>query len=462
MSYGIAAFGTDGKIAFHSDYSSVVYVGEMAKTSASPARPTYTGDHHIPITASLKTTNYDMGFIVQYRITLNSSFLLPFYKPSFSNQEICIMDVVRSGTSWVVNVLYSGSSLQWPLVYAFAPMSELPNSSITMNNYGIAVYDASSNLSFTDGTRPLRVDGVVAIQHRNDIKTSSKGSCGNSNSCHVNLQSNRVRQVSGPKHTTSKLYHIVPSAYGGLAYANNGSGNKSCGFAGLFTRKYAWAYRSWASYRGAVRHATNSYTHTATWKADYAGAAHQYNQGACGVGGTIGALLGLALTIATGGAAAPLLLVGGALAGFVIGELSVGTAPDVASYDSDEVVDTANAVNMLVTDTSYYGIVNNGYVNVSDRLTYSYSHNSLDSSNWTQWIWSNSIYGTSFLVYNNGVLEAFAGAFAVNQTVPHSSTTSYTSGNSTYYRGPLQATEYFIPGNIAYYIKRYKVAIVEG
>ncbi len=461
MSYGIAAFGTDGKIAFHSDYSSVVYAGEMAKTSASPARPTYTGDYHIPITTSLKTTNYDMGFIVQYRITLNSSFLLPFYKPSFSGQQICVMDVVRSGTSWVVNVLYSGSSLQWPLVYAFAPLSELPNSSIAMNSHGIAVYDADSNLVFTDGTRPLRVDDVVTIQHNNDIKTNSKGSCGNSNSCHVNLTSNVEANFSGPTHQTSKLYHIIPSAYGGLAYENSGSGNRSCGFLNLFTRKYAWAYRSWASYRGTVEHRSGNYLHRAGWLADYAGAAHQYNQGSCGFGGFLGALLGVIAVIATGGAAAPLILAGGALAGFVIGELSVGTAPDVASYDSDEVVDTANAVNMLVTDTSYYGIVNNGYVNVTDRLTYSYSHNSLDASNWTQWIWSNSIYGTSFSVYNNGTVEVLAGSF-VGTTAPHSSTTSYTSGNSTYYRGPLQATEYFIPGNIAYYTKRYEVAVVQG
>lgn len=457
MSYGIAAFGTDGKIAFHSDYSSVVYAGEMAKTSASPARPTYTGDHHIPITTSLKTTNYDMGFIVQYRITLNSSFLLPFYKPSFSNQEICIMDVVRSGTSWVINVLYSGSSLQWPLVYAFAPLSELPNSSIAMNSHGIAVYDANSNLVFTDGTRPLRVDAVLTMQHQNTIKTNSKGSCGNSNSCHVNLVSNRVTQVSGPKHTTSKLYHIVPSAYGGLAYANNGSGNKSCGFAGLFTRKYAWAYRSWASYRGTIRQATNSTTHIAAWKADYAGAAHQYNQGSCGFGGFIGALLGVIAVIVTGGAAAPLLLAGGALAGFVLGDLSVGTAPDVASYDSDEVIDTANAVNMLVTDTSYYGIVNNGYVNVSDRLTYSYVES---STNPTHWVYTTSNIFTEFGIRAPGVFIAAGGIWG--GVVPSSTTTSYTAGNTTYYRGPLQNTVTATYGSITYTSRYYSVAIVEG
>ena len=41
MSYGIVAYGTDNKIAFHSDYSSVVYAGQMS-TTTSAVQPTYT------------------------------------------------------------------------------------------------------------------------------------------------------------------------------------------------------------------------------------------------------------------------------------------------------------------------------------------------------------------------------------------------------------------------------------
>ena len=81
------------------------------------------------------------------------------------------MDVINEGTKWVVNLLFSGTSSQAPTVYAFAPLSELPSSSVTLNDFGIAVYDSSSKLVFTDSKRPLRIDDVVSITHPSSIRT---------------------------------------------------------------------------------------------------------------------------------------------------------------------------------------------------------------------------------------------------------------------------------------------------
>ena len=77
MSYGIVAYGTDNKIAFHSEYSSVVYAGQMS-TTTSAVQPTYTGDFHIAINSSTRSSNYDMGHIIQYSISLDVDFLVPF------------------------------------------------------------------------------------------------------------------------------------------------------------------------------------------------------------------------------------------------------------------------------------------------------------------------------------------------------------------------------------------------
>lgn len=459
MSYGVAAYGTDGKLTFHSDYSSIVYGGEMSKTT-DPTRPTYTGDHHIAITPALKSSNYDMGWIIQYKITLDVDYMVPFYKPAFNNQEIAIMDVVNEGTSWVVNLLFSGNSLQYPYVYAFAPLTELPSSAVTLNSHGIAVYDANSDLVFTDSKRPLRIDDVIAITHGTTIKSGSKGTCGNSNSCHVNFTPDTSTTYTGSvNNTTSKLYHIVPSAYGGLAYENSGSGTNSCGFLNLFDRQYAWSYKSWASFRGTVRHPRGGANHIADWEGDFAGAAHQYVQGDCGLGGVLGALLGIVAAFLTGGAA--LIIIGGALAGFVIGEMTVGTTPSLKAYDDDETFDTSNTVNLLITDTSYYGITDDGDVDITDRLTYSYSHNSSDSSNWTQWVYANGIYGAQLSVYVDGTIPVLLGSI-FGTTAPASTATSYTLNNSTYYRGTLQATEYSVPGYTTLYAKRYKVAVAQG
>ena len=458
MSYGVAAYGTDGKLTFHSDYSSIVYGGEMSKTT-DPARPTYTGDNHIAITPALKSSNYDMGWIVQYKITLDVDFMVPFYKPAFNNQEIAIMDVINEGTSWVVNLLFSGNSLQYPYVYAFAPLTELPSSAVTLNSHGIAVYDANSDLVFTDSKRPLRIDDVIAITHGTTIKSGSKGTCGNSNSCHVNFTPDTSTTYTGSvNNTTSKLYHIVPSAYGGLAYENSDSGTNSCGFANLFERQYAWSYKSWTSFRGTVRHPRGGATHIADWEGDFAGAAHQYVQGDCGIGGVLGALLGIVAAFLTGGAA--LVIIGGALAGFAIGEMTVGTTPSLKAYEDDETFDTSNTVNLLVTDTSYYGITDNGDVNVTDRLTYSYSYNVSDASNWTQWVWSNTIFGPYLTVWIDGAVISVGPVNGT--TAPASTVTSYTFGNTTYFRGTFQTTEYDMPGSTLFYGNHYAVAVAQG
>ena len=358
MSYGIVAYGTDNKIAFHSDYSSVVYAGQMS-TTTSAVQPTYTGDFHIAINPSTRTNNYDMGHIIQYSINLDVDFLVPFYCPNHNNQEVCIMDVVNQGSNWAVNLLFTGTSSQAPTLYAFAPLTELPSSAITLSNNGIAVYDSSSNLVFTDSKRPLRIDDVVTITHPSSIKTGSKGTCGyagSTSTCHVDFIANQQSSFSASlNNTANKLYSIVPSAYGGLAYQNSGGGNHACGFLNLFNKPYVFSYKSWSSFRGTVRHPRNQATQIASWRSDFAGAAYQYNEGSCGFGGFLGALIGAFLVVFTGGAA--LAVIGGALGGFVVGEMTVGTVPSLKAYDQDEVFDqTGRPVNLMITDKSYYGI----------------------------------------------------------------------------------------------------------
>jgi len=66
-------------------------------------------------------------------------------------------------------------------------------------------------------------------------------------------------------------------------------------------------------------------------------------------------LIGAFLVVFTGGAA--LAVVGAALTGFVIGEMTVGTVPSIKAYDQDEVFDqNSRPVNLMITDKSYYGI----------------------------------------------------------------------------------------------------------
>ena len=377
--YGITAFGEDRKVSFHSNYSSVVYAGQMS-TTTSAAQPTYTGDNHIALTSAIRASNYHMGRIIQYEMTLDVDFFIPFYCPNHNNQEICIMDVLNEGTKWVVNLLFSGTSSQAPTVYGFAPLNELPSSMVTLNDNGIAVYDSNSNLIFTDSKRPLRVDEALEIEwpQSNDmidpnvagqygapIRVASKGSVAYNaggthpnagNGMHVNFTPDRTKTyTSSATNSSNKLYSIVPTAYGGLAYESSDEGHNNCDF-GLI-RPYAWAYKSWASFRGCMRHPRNSTNQVTCWRADFAGAAYEFQQASdCQFSGVLGAIIGFIIGVFTGGTA--LTVIGAVLAGFAIAELTITTTPSIKAYDQDETFNNTgdSEAVLMITDKSYYGI----------------------------------------------------------------------------------------------------------
>lgn len=357
--WGIKIKDAENKINLHSDYSSMVYYDEMIQNTAA-VRAVYTGDNYVPISEAQKTTFYDMGWVVQYKLTnINTEFLLPFYLPAFSGQQIGILDVIRKDSrTWLVNLIYSGNELDRPRVYAFAPLNAIPLPSM-QGRWGLNVFDENNRLVFTDNKRPLRVDDVVIIKHTDSIKTGAKGTCGNSKTCHINFTSDQTDTYTGTAiNTDTKLYHIVPSAYGGLAYKNSGSGKGDCGVAELGRYEYAWIYQSWASFRGTVGHIWGNSTHKVDWLSDFAGAYHKYDEGSCGLSGILGAILGVGLAFFTAGASL-VFLVGGALTGFALS--GVNSVPSLKAYAADETIDTNTASNLIITDARYYNIDINSY-----------------------------------------------------------------------------------------------------
>ena len=116
---------------------------------------------------------------------------------------------------------------------------------------------------------------------------------------HVNFTPDRTgTYTSSVTNTSNKLYSIVPPAYGGLAYENSDEDHNNCDF-GLI-RPYAWAYKSWASFRGCIRHPRNSTNQIACWRADFAGAAYEFQQTTnCQFGGALGALIGFIIGVFT-------------------------------------------------------------------------------------------------------------------------------------------------------------------
>ena len=435
MSYGIKTFGDDGYINLHSDYSSLVYVGEFSKTT-NPVRPVYEGDYANAILDYDKVNKYDQGWLVQYEFEFDTDNLIPFYRPNYNGQEVGIIDVVNEGDVWVVNVLFKGDAGNFPRIFAFAPLTDIPT--VTLSDSGIAVYDEDSQLVFTDSQPPLRIDDVLTVQHPASIKTGARGSCGrDGTNCHIDFTSDQTTTHTGTvNNTNSKIYHVVPSAYGGLAFDNEGTFERSCGFLGWGDRKYAWAYRSWSSFRGTLTHPYGTANHNTGWLGDFSGAMYQQKSGSCGYGGFLGALIGIVAVVFTGGIG--LALIGGALAGFVVGELTSPTSPSLKAYENDEIFDQNSSYELLVTDAAYYNIdaatgIDNS-INYED-LTYYY-----DTSPKTYWknasieFENGTGIATTIEVYWNGALVS-------EGTTIGEFSTSFTTGNGdTYIRGALEDT----------------------
>lgn len=423
MSYGIKTYGDDGYINLHSDYSSLVYVGEMTQ-SVAPTQLIYTGDYSQTITSSRLNSNYDMGFIMQFQYAANYSYVLPFYIPNFDGQEIAIMDQINENGVWKVNVLFNGSSGAKPQLFLFAPITEISN--VSQNSHGLTVWDSSGKIVFTDKQRPLRVDDVVTITHPTTIRNGAKGSCGNDPSCDVQFTPDQsITHTGSVNNDRTKMYHVVTSTYGGLAFDNNGTYTTKCGFFNLGRKKHAWGYASWDSFRGTIKHPRNGATHVASWAGDFCGKVYQLASGSCGYGGFLGFLIGVigvVLAPVTGGASLGLIAVAG-LTGFVVGEIVFApSTPSIRSYTADQVLDVNNSVNMIMTDADYYGItVNSSTFDEPTVLSYQFS----TAAGVPEYYWAD-LGGSAYIVWNGTVVST--GTIS-------SGTTSYTASDGhTYYR----------------------------
>jgi hypothetical protein len=147
----------------------------------------------------------------------------------------------------------------------------------------------------------------------------------------------------------------------------------------------------------------------------------------------LGALIGIAAVVFTGGIG--LAVLAGALTGFVIGELTVASAPSLRAYEQDAVFDQNKSYQLLMTDATYYGINTSSSSQGSgpSNLTYYYSLSNpfwwwadvdsvlpdgTTSQQYAELYWD----GTEITDYGNGIFADFDGY-------------SYTSGGNTYYKG---------------------------
>lgn len=357
MSYGLKVTTDDDYIALHSDYSGMVYVGEMTQVTTTPSIVVYDGADAVEITES--NNNYFLGKHVQYRYQSDVEYIVPFYMP-VSAQWVTVMECIHSGGYWYVDILYKGGVP--PRVFVFAQLSEL--NPTVKTGYGINVFNSSSKPVFTSNEKPLRITSIEEITYPS---TYSDNTCPQGTAlaadAHVDFSTPGINMKTLPgiaNYSSDMMYSCIPSAYGGSHYTNTPpktSENCDCtdrplvGGRWCTSKKYtSKGYSSWVSYRGAITIGnTGIYT---TYVHDSAGAIYKEKKGICGLPLLVEwlfnkyfVLLSFDPTNIFSGL--------GTAANYVYGAL---TRPDVQVYDKDKIYDQNKVDTMLVTKASYYGI----------------------------------------------------------------------------------------------------------
>jgi hypothetical protein len=188
---------------------------------------------------------------------------------------------------------------------------------------------------------------------------------------------------------------------------------------------------------------------------------YQQVSGSCGYGGFLGALIGLAAVVFTGGIG--LALIGGALAGFVVGTLTSPTSPGLKAYESDAMFDQNSTYELLVTDATYYNI--DGASGIDDSIDYDnliFNYSTLTNTYWEH----SSVEGPDGSSIVDTINIYWNGALVTLYNTVSQFATNYTDANGdTYIRGELRdsstiTTYNNLVGNFVTFSDKYSIARV--
>lgn len=244
MSYGIEVRGSDGTVNLHSDYASIVYVGKIT-SAVDTARVWLEGDNLKPYDPSV----FEVSYRSVYRWTPPAVMdtVIPFYKPAFDNQKVAVNEAYKDTLGdWIVSLVHDGNVNQVPSVYFFASMVEL--APVITDDYGLNVYNSSSELTFSSEYIPLKVDGTYIVKSPDTIAQAATGSTA------PNIMATNSNLVTTHKLEADTLYSFVSLGYGVLAwdYAHRWTRKKNC-YLGCEKKECASYESRWAAFVSTVQ-----------------------------------------------------------------------------------------------------------------------------------------------------------------------------------------------------------------
>lgn len=161
MSYGIAAFNNDGKLTFHSDYASTVFL-EKITTPTETIRAFTKEEEGNNATKGYTSEEFLVGFVSVYVFTPSNyeGGFMPFFKPLVGSGYHAPLSFYfdSSKSKWVAVVLHEVETLP-PEIYLFGPLSGITNVTDDLEA-GIQVFDANGGIVLHPDYTPLQVDGI--------------------------------------------------------------------------------------------------------------------------------------------------------------------------------------------------------------------------------------------------------------------------------------------------------------
>jgi len=296
MAHGLLIKNNVGEVLIDSDFKHYHFLGKHTHSSVTAIPDLLSGG--VANAAQGSNANKGMenmpakGEIYKFTVPVNGSNPpICFIKPTSTGSSAPFTGIVltkQDGTNWEIWVFQSVVTSANPVLYCFAPLSQINNS--TSTTHGLKTFDSSGVATFDSRFKPLKIVGGGNITSPTQAHTGSTGS-GFTVSLSVNASNVSTSFIN--QSNASDLIYYCPSiahACQQYTYMEADQGWHSYTY-------YAWARGDlwWCFYRSCFRIAS-----TSSFEANYGVYArgHVYEHEV----NSTNLLLGLVLGAITGGA----------------------------------------------------------------------------------------------------------------------------------------------------------------
>jgi hypothetical protein len=263
MAHGLLVKNASGDILIDSDFSHYHFLGKHTHASVTQV-PDITGGSTANtggIGGNSPDQNKGMqnmpakGEIYIYSIPVNGTNPpLCFIKPTSTGSSAPFAGIVvtkQNGSNWEIRVFQSAVTSDSPVLYCFAPLSQISNS--TSSTHGLKTFNSSGVATFDSRFKPLRAPVAGSITAPTLAHTGSVGSSWNV-SLGVNA-SNVSTSFTNQSNANDLIYYCPSIAHACQKYEYEQSDSGFYSF-----RRFSW-HRSdiwWCFYRSSFRIASTS------------------------------------------------------------------------------------------------------------------------------------------------------------------------------------------------------------